>query len=67
MTKLLTIPEAGQRLTLGRSSVYELIARGELAVVDVAVTGTRPKMRISDKAVDDFIASRTRTVTEVKR
>ena len=61
MTQLLTIPEVAARLRIGRSSVYELIAAGELTVADMAVKGSRPKTRVTDKAVDDFIASRTRT------
>ena len=59
--QLLTIPEVAARLRCGRTSVYELIARGELAVVDIAVTRTRAKTRVTDKSVDEFIASRTRT------
>ena len=58
-TTLLTIPEVAARLRCGKTSVYELISRGLLATTDVAVTGTRAKTRVSEKAVEDFIESRT--------
>lgn len=60
MTQLLTIREAAARLTLGKSSVYELIALGDLEVVDIAVKGFRPKTRVPDHAVEAFIKARTR-------
>jgi len=37
MTSLLTVPEVAARLRIGRSSVYELISAGELAVTDMAI------------------------------
>ena len=58
--QLLTIPEVAERLRCGKSTVYELIATGALAVTDVSVRG-RARTRISDQAVDRFIESRTRT------
>jgi excisionase family DNA binding protein len=56
---LLTIPQVAARLQCGRTSVYELISPGELATTDVAVKGARPKTRVTEKAVEDFIAART--------
>ena len=61
MTFLLTIPQVAARLRIGRSSVYELIAGGELATADMVVKGSRSKTRVPESAVDEFIASRTRT------
>lgn len=49
--KLLKVGEAAERLSLGKSKVWELVARGELA--SVKIDGAR---RISERAVDDFIA-----------
>jgi len=49
--KLLKVGEAAERLSLGKSKVWELVARGELA--SVKIDGAR---RISERAVDEFIA-----------
>jgi excisionase family DNA binding protein len=51
--KLLKVREAADRLGLGKSKVFELIARGELD--SVKIDGAR---RISERAIDEFIASR---------
>lgn len=49
--KLNRINETADRLCIGRSRVYELIARGELTSVKIG--GSR---RISDRAIDEYIA-----------
>jgi excisionase family DNA binding protein len=59
VTTLLTIPEVAARLRCGKSSVYNLISIGELATTDIAIKGDRPKTRVSEQAVEDFIAART--------
>lgn len=51
---LLTVPAAAERLSLSRSTVYELIRRGELASVKVGAT-----RRIPADALDAFRAART--------
>jgi excisionase family DNA binding protein len=48
---LLRIPEAAQRLALGRSTVYELIAKGELPVVRVGAA-----VRVPASALSDWVA-----------
>ena len=48
---LLTIPEAAQRLGVGRTTVYELTARGELEVVHIGRAA-----RIPATALDAFVA-----------
>ena len=58
-TALLTIPEVGEQLRLGKSTVYELIAMGALKAVDVSPTGRR-KTRIRRQDLEAFIESRTR-------
>ena len=49
---LLTPVEAGQRLGLGRTAVFELIRRGELEAVRLNPRVTR----VPSTSVDDYIA-----------
>ena len=52
MEKLLLSPsEAAERLSMGRSKIYELMRRGELRSVKIG--GCR---RIPRAALDDFVA-----------
>ena len=46
--RLLTIPEAAQRLRISRSKAYELIASGELEVVHIGRSCRVPAGAISD-------------------
>jgi excisionase family DNA binding protein len=57
--QLLTVPETAARLRVNRSTVYDLIAAGELRVVDLG--HGRSKTRIPEDALAEFIAARTRT------
>ncbi len=43
---LLRIPEAAQRLGLGRSTVYELVAAGELPIVRIGKSVRIPVSRL---------------------
>ncbi len=57
---LLTIPQAAERLGVGRSTVYELTAAGELEVVHIGRCA-----RIPAAALDDFVRRlRYRAVTK---
>lgn len=57
---LLTIPQAAERLGVGRSTVYELTAAGELEVVHIGRCA-----RIPVAALDDFVRRlRCRAVTK---
>jgi excisionase family DNA binding protein len=47
---LLSIPEVGAALSLGRSTVYELMARGELPVVHIGRRALIPAQAIRDYA-----------------
>ncbi len=47
---LLTVPEAAQRLSVGRSTIYELTAVGELELVHIGRCA-----RITVASVDDFV------------
>lgn len=53
----LTIPETAQRLRVGRSTVYRLIASGALTTTDVSSRG-RPRLRVEPSAVAAFLAKR---------
>ena len=55
--RVLTVDDAAQRLGVGKRSVYRLIANGDLRVVNVAVSGTRIRVREDDLAA--FIDKRT--------
>lgn len=48
---LLTIPEAAEQLSLGKSKLYELISAGEIPVVRIGRA-----VRISARAVSEFAA-----------
>lgn len=50
---LLTIPEAAQKLRIGRTLVYELISAGDLEVVHIGRAS-----RVPLAAVRDFVAAR---------
>ena len=54
---LFTIPEAARALALGRTTIYQLIARGELEAVHVGRA-----CRVPADSVDRFVA-RVRAVT----
>jgi excisionase family DNA binding protein len=49
--RLLSIDEAAERCGLGRTSLYELIGRGELATIKVG-----RRRLVAEAAVTDFIA-----------
>ncbi len=50
---LLTIPEAAAALAIGRTTVYELIASGNLDVVHIGRSA-----RVPVAAVSDFVAAK---------
>lgn len=61
-TNLLTIPEAAALLRCGKTHMYELIATGELRVVDMRAAGSkRSKSRIREDDLQTFINRRTRS------
>ncbi|MCP2339234.1 helix-turn-helix transcriptional regulator [Actinomadura rupiterrae] len=60
--RLHLISETATILGVSRATVYRLIAAGDLAATDAAPTGARaPKTRVSDDAIEKFIAARTRS------
>ncbi|MFN0095068.1 MAG: helix-turn-helix domain-containing protein [Dehalococcoidia bacterium] len=48
---LFSIPDAAARLSLGRSKLYELIARGDIAVVRIGRS-----VRVSARALEAYAA-----------
>ena len=57
---LITIPEAARRLSIGRSTAYELIAAGRLEVVHVGRSARVPVDAL-DNLVEDLRARRRQT------
>ena len=56
--QLLTIPEVAERLSVSRTSVYDLIAAGRLERVDIG-TGKQPRVRIKESVLAEFIEKST--------
>jgi excisionase family DNA binding protein len=62
-TQLLTIPETAKKLGLAMTTVYKMIAEGDLRAVDVAVRGAKKsKTRVREDDLEAFIEGRTREV-----
>lgn len=59
-TQLLTITDAAARLSCSRGHVYNLIAAGQLAVVEIKALGTRPKSRVREADLEAYIELHTR-------
>ncbi|MCT1607026.1 helix-turn-helix domain-containing protein [Nesterenkonia massiliensis] len=55
--QLLTIPDTAKALGSSRHYVYELIRTGKLAYIDLS-NGSRPKLRVDPRDLDEFIQSR---------
>jgi excisionase family DNA binding protein len=51
--RLLTVKEVAGRLSIGRTTVYDLIGRGEIAAIKIGRA-----RRVPSSAVDRFIAER---------
>lgn len=59
--RLLTIPQVAQRLgDVSRVTVYRRIAAGEISATNIGPRGGRTLMRVSEAALDRYIAQRTR-------
>lgn len=55
-----SIPETSELLGISRTTVYQLIQRGELHAIEVG-TGGRARLRIRAKDLSDFVEDRRRT------
>lgn len=61
MTSFLTIPQTAERLGCGRTHVYDLIAHGDLAVIDISRPGAkRSKTRVPETSLDEYARRRIR-------
>ena len=58
---LLTIPETARRLSVSRTTVYRLIADGELDHTDVGRKGF-PRARVVETSLNAYITRRTTRV-----
>jgi excisionase family DNA binding protein len=68
-TKLLTVRETAEVLNVERTTVYRLIARGQLSAIDLSVEGNRSGKgltRIYESEVEDFIHRRTRNANDLR-
>jgi excisionase family DNA binding protein len=59
---LLTVDQAAERLGMGKKTLEERMARGELPWVQVGLAGTRGARKIEPAELDKFIAARRQTV-----
>ncbi len=57
-SQLLTVAQAAKRLGVGRDTVYRLIALNHLEAFDVAVGTQRTNTRVSEDAIESFLAER---------
>lgn len=60
MTQLMSITAVAEQLDCSRGHVYNLIAVGHLAAVEIKALGTRPKTRVRVADVEAFIEANTR-------
>ena len=60
--KLLTLPQAAERLGCSRSHLYTLIAAGQLRRFDISAVSTATKTRVSDDDVTAYIERCARPV-----
>jgi excisionase family DNA binding protein len=60
-TQLLTFPQAAARLACSRTHVYRLVAAGKLRCVEIKASGTRPKGRVIESDLEDYITRHTET------
>lgn len=54
----MTVEQFGDRLGIGRATAYRIVAARQVDTTDVAVRG-RPRLRISEDALQKFVARRT--------
>lgn len=54
----LTPPEIAKQLRVSSPKVLGWIRRGELSAVNVSDTGFRPRYRVSQQSLDEFLESR---------
>lgn len=60
---LMDIPAVAQRLSVGRNFVYARIRDGSLKAIDIG-TPDRPRLRVSEAHLTEFIKARQDTGTD---
>jgi excisionase family DNA binding protein len=63
VAELLNIPLAARRLGIGEDAVLAHIRAGRLRAVNVGAGPVRPRWRITEEALEQFVASRTSAPT----
>ena len=56
--QLLTVEDAAKRLSLDKMTVYRAVWAGEIAWVNLGQAGKRARVRISEAALDAYVAAR---------
>lgn len=65
--RLHKLPEAAEILDVSLTTVYRLIASGDLESCDIAPSGSpQPKTRVSDEQLAAFIKARTRKTPRLR-
>jgi excisionase family DNA binding protein len=64
--ELLDIPTVAARLKISRLTIYRLIHADELKAVNVAIGKQRTKLRVTESAYAEFVASHTVPATPAK-
>lgn len=54
----MSVTEFGRRLGISPASAYRIVAAGEVDLVDGKATGKRPRIRITEAALERFLARR---------
>lgn len=57
-TQLLTIAEAAERLSTHKQTVYRLVWDGLLPYINLAKPGQRPRLRVRESVLDEFVNGR---------
>lgn len=57
--QLLRLEDVAERLGICRSSVENLITARDLPVVDIRASGKRPRLRVSEADLAEFIKARS--------
>lgn len=60
LPQLLSVANAAEVLDCSRGHVYGLIAAGKLRAVETKAKGTRPKTRVYESDLAEFIEANTR-------
>lgn len=54
----MTVTEFGRRLGVSRTTAYCIVATGDVQLTDVRASGKKPRLRITEEALTDFLRRR---------